>query len=85
VTVRDGNFNALLGNNVALPMTLFSTADAFIGVQVDSYDEMVQRQRFATVPYAAHADFAHRLLAPGAKGGTHSFLTPMGGWSRVRR
>jgi hypothetical protein len=68
VTVRDGNFNALLGNNVALSTALFNTADAFIGVQVDPYDEMVPRQRFAMTPYAAHADFAHRLLAPGGKG-----------------
>jgi hypothetical protein len=68
MTVRDGNFNALLGNNVALSTALFNTADAFIGVQVDPYDEMVPRQRFAMTPYAAHADFAHRLLAPGGKG-----------------
>ena len=68
VTVRDGNFNALLGNNVPLPTAVLNTADAFIGVQVDPYDELVPRQRFAMVPYAAHADFAHRLLAPGGQG-----------------
>lgn len=78
VTVRDGNFNALLGNNAPLPMALFKTADAFIGVQVDPYDEMVPRQRFATVPYAAHADFAHRLLAPGGQGQDALFFSPSG-------
>ena len=78
VTVRDGNFNALLGNNIPLPMALFKTADAFIGVQVDPYDEMVPRQRFATVPYAAHADFAHRLLAPGGQGQDALFFSPSG-------
>lgn len=78
VTVRDGNFNALLGNNVALPTALFNTADAFIGVQVDPYDEMVPRQRFAMVPYAAHADFAHRLLAPGGKGQDALFFDASG-------
>ena len=62
VTVRDGVFNALLGNNVPIPAMIFSSPDVFIGVQVDPYDEMVPRQRFASVPYAAHADFANARL-----------------------
>lgn len=79
VTVRDGNFNALLGDNTSLPTAHFNTADSFIGVQVDPYDEMVPRQRFAIVPYAAHADFAHRLLAPGGQGQDALFFDASGG------
>lgn len=67
VTVRDGQFNALLGNNVPIPASLFASADVFIGVQVDPFDEMVPRQRFASVPYAAHADYANGLQMPGGQ------------------
>jgi hypothetical protein len=55
VTVRDGRFTVLLGNNNPLPTTLFSSRDRFIGVTVEPYDEMVPRQRFASVPYAMNA------------------------------
>lgn len=68
VTVRAGAFNALLGDDTPLAAALFSTPDVFIGVQVDPYDEMTPRQRFAAVPFAAHADFANGLLAPGGQG-----------------
>lgn len=64
VTVRDGQFSVLLGNNVPLPPTLFFGPDAFIGVTVDSFDEMTPRQRFASVPYAAYADHASSLTRP---------------------
>ena len=55
VTTREGYFNVLLGNNESLTNTLFTNPDRFIGVTVDPYDEMVPRQRFASVPYAMHS------------------------------
>ena len=73
VTVRGGHFSVLLGNTTPLPETLFDEPDRFIGVTVDPYEEMVPRQRFASVPYAVqashaseadHANAADRLLDP---------------------
>lgn len=63
VTVRDGHFNVLLGYSVPLSATLFSSPDRYIGVTVDPHDEMHPRQRFATVPYAFHANRAFGLSA----------------------
>lgn len=68
VTVRDGRFNVLLGNldptGNPLPVSLFSNPDRFIGVTVAPYDEMVPRQRLATVPYAFMAGHSVALSAP---------------------
>ena len=55
VTVREGYFNLLLGNNEPLTNSLFIHPDRFIGLTVHPYDEMVPRQRFASVPYAMHS------------------------------
>lgn len=58
ITVRDGYFTVLLGNTTPLATTVFSGTDTFIGVTLEGYDEMVPRQRFSTVPYAAVASEA---------------------------
>ena len=55
VTVRSGHFSVLLGNTEPISPTLFSDPDRFIGVTVDPYDEMVPKQRFASVPYAMYS------------------------------
>lgn len=76
VTVRSGSFSVLLGNITPVPATLFDTPDRFVGVTVDPYDEMVPRQRFASVPYAFEANqtqdsdlldgaHANELVPPG--------------------
>jgi len=59
VTVRSGHFSVLLGNMNPIPPAYFTDSDRFIGVMVAPYDEMVPRQRFASVPYAMYADYAH--------------------------
>jgi len=64
VTVRDGQFSVLLGNNKPVPPELFTGPDMFIGVTVAPLDEMVPRQRFASAPYAMYADHAAALTAP---------------------
>ncbi|MCX6049053.1 MAG: hypothetical protein NT075_28460 [Chloroflexi bacterium] len=69
VTVRDGQFSVLLGNNKPIPPELFTGPDLFIGVTVAPLDEMVPRQRFASAPYAMVADHATALTAPN--GSTH--------------
>lgn len=62
VTVRDGRFSVLLGNvyplTNSIPADLFNDPDRFIGVTVHPYDEMVPRQRFASMPYTFHANHA---------------------------
>ncbi|MCP4541743.1 MAG: hypothetical protein GY832_31815 [Chloroflexi bacterium] len=67
VTVRAGHFGVLLGNNEPISETLFNDPDRFIGVQVSGYDEMVPRQRFASVPYAMYAMYAtYAITVPDA-------------------
>lgn len=68
VTVRDGQFSVLLGNNTPVPPALFTGPDLFIGVTVAPFDEMVPRQRFASAPYAMYADHAAALTAPNGSG-----------------
>jgi hypothetical protein len=65
VTVRDGYFSVLLGDDPLnpFPTDMFTSPDRYIGVTVDPYTEMVPRQRFASVPYAFHADRANGLSA----------------------
>lgn len=71
VTVRDGQFSVLLGNNKPVPPELFTGPDLFIGVTVAPLDEMVPRQRFASAPYAMFADHAAALTAPNGSS-THA-------------
>ena len=76
VTVREGYFNLLLGNNEPLTNTLFIHPDRFIGLTVHPSDEMVPRQRFASVPYAMHSYHAtkadHALEADHAIEAKHA-------------
>jgi hypothetical protein len=68
VTVRNGYFSVLLGNNNppdnSLPQDLFNSPERFIGVTVAPYAEMIPRQRFAAVPYAFQALQAQSLRPP---------------------
>ncbi|MBV7336379.1 hypothetical protein KFU94_50745 [Chloroflexi bacterium TSY] len=63
VTVRDGQFNVLLGDLEPISADIFQNANRFIGITVDDLDEMVPRQRFAAVPYAIAAAGATYLSA----------------------
>jgi hypothetical protein len=77
VTVREGHFSVLLGDRTPIPPTLFQSSARFIGVTVDPYDEMVPRQRFATVPYAFNSAMlngrhAHEFADAGHKHNTLS-------------
>jgi hypothetical protein len=82
VTVRDGHFSVLLGNTTPIPPAMFRSADRFIGVTVDPHDEMVPRQRFASVPYSLASEYAHDAAtvngqpaaAFAASGHTHDSL-----------
>ena len=69
VTVRNGQFSVLLGNNTPVPPSLFTNPDLFIGVTVAPFDEMTPRQRLASAPYAMYADHAAALTAPNGTGG----------------
>lgn len=71
VTVREGQFSVLLGNNKPVSPELFTGPDLFIGVTVAPLDEMVPRQRFASAPYAMYADHAAALTAPNGSS-THA-------------
>ena len=78
VPVRGGQFSVLLGNNAPLPSNLFYTPDRFIGVTVAPYDEMLPRQRFASVPYAVYADHASSLTRPDGMTNQEVYVTPGG-------
>jgi microcystin-dependent protein len=74
VVVRDGLFNVVLGDITAISPTLFDSPNRFVGVQVGDDDELVPRQRFASVPYALRADVPAGTIV--AFGGS----TPPAGW-----
>lgn len=76
VTVRDGRFSVLLGNTNPLPADLFHSPNRFLGVQVEGYDEIQPRQRFASVPYSTVADQAYGLSA--ANGGPRNVISVNG-------
>jgi hypothetical protein len=69
VTVREGRFNVLLGYSDPLSAALFSQPDRYIGVTVAPYAEMSPRQRFASAPYAFHADHTARAYGLSASDG----------------
>ncbi|MEZ4677800.1 MAG: hypothetical protein R2932_26645 [Caldilineaceae bacterium] len=53
VSVRDGIFNVVLGNVVAIAPTVFASGPRFIGITVSpDPNEMVPRQRLHPVPWA---------------------------------
>lgn len=55
VIVRSGLFNVSLGDISPIAPTLFTSPDRFIGVTVHPFEELLPRQRFASVPYAFSA------------------------------
>ncbi|MCO6449627.1 MAG: hypothetical protein J5I90_02450 [Caldilineales bacterium] len=58
VTVRDGIFNVVLGDAVAIQPTVFASGPRYLGVTVGSDPEMIPRQRLHPVPWALLADKA---------------------------
>jgi len=54
IQVRNGYFSVLLGDQVGkpLPANVFSSANRYIGIQVAPHEEMIPRQRLASVAYA---------------------------------
>ncbi len=59
----DGIFNIYLGQNTAIPATLFTeNASLWLGVTVETTPELEPRQRIATVAYAANAETLQGLL-----------------------
>jgi microcystin-dependent protein len=74
VVVRDGLFNVVLGDITAISPTLFDSPNRFVGVQVGDDDELVPRQRFASVPYAIRADVPPGTIMAFAGS------TPPAGW-----
>jgi hypothetical protein len=55
VTVRDGLFNIVLGDNPALPASVFANAPLYIGMTMNSGAELIPRQRLHAVPWAFQA------------------------------
>lgn len=78
VTVRDGYFNVLLGDKTPLPPAFFAGPDLFIGITVDTFEEMTPRQRFASAPYAMYADHASSLTARDGKPGSAVYVDAAG-------
>ncbi len=55
VTVRDGLFNIVLGDNPVLPSSVFANAPLYIGISLDGGAELIPRQRLHAVPWAFQA------------------------------
>ena len=52
VTVRDGLFNIVLGDDPALPADAFSDTPRYIGISLDGDPELIPRQRLHAAPWA---------------------------------
>jgi hypothetical protein len=62
VQINDGLFNYELGHNVPLPEDLFVGAgDRYLGITVDTDDEITPRTQFIAEPYAIRARTADSL------------------------
>lgn len=55
VTVRDGLFNIVLGDNPAMPSSVFTNAPLYIGISLNGGTELIPRQRLHAVPWAFQA------------------------------
>ena len=55
VTVRDGLFNIVLGDNPPLLGSVFANAPLYIGISIDGGAELIPRQRLHAVPWAFQA------------------------------
>jgi hypothetical protein len=55
VTVRDGLFNIVLGDDPLMPATVFTSSPLYIGISLDSDPELIPRQRLHAVPWAFQA------------------------------
>lgn len=52
VTVSDGLFTVMLGTHTPIPQTVFDTSTLWLGIKVESDDEMLPRIQIGSVPYA---------------------------------
>jgi hypothetical protein len=55
VTVQDGLFNIVLGENPVFPSGLFAKSPLYLGVSLNRLPEMFPRQRLHAVPWAMQA------------------------------
>ncbi len=68
VAVNDGLFSVLLGSQTALTAEVFDGDPRWMGVQVESDDEMTPRQRIVSVAYAIQAEHAVSVPWSGLTG-----------------
>ncbi len=73
VLIEGGFFTAYLGDASALDLAIFrDNGSLYLGVSIDGGSEMSPRIQFATVPYAAYAEYAGSVLTGGAAAGTYA-------------
>lgn len=58
VIVSGGVFNAMLGTLTAIPDSVFDTPEVFLGIKVESDEEMTPRQPIGSVGYAFRSNCA---------------------------
>jgi hypothetical protein len=69
VYVESGLFNVVMGATVTLPPGLFAGQVRWLGVTVESDEEMAPRMRMTSVPWALRAAVADSALNAGGSGG----------------
>ena len=74
LVVEDGEFEVVLGESTTLPADLGNHPELFLGVQVDSDDEMLPRLEMTAVPYAfgAHTAVTAESAESAANVGSHT-------------
>ncbi|NOZ61072.1 MAG: hypothetical protein GXO74_05280 [Calditrichaeota bacterium] len=61
VTIVSGHFSVLLGSITPLPLSAFNGSNRYLGIKVNSDDEMVPRKRIVSVAYSFEANNADKL------------------------
>ena len=74
VAVELGLFNVILGTTVTLPQDLFAGQVRWLGITVESDDEMEPRMRMTSVPWALRAAVADSALNGGGGGADNDWI-----------
>ena len=80
VTVRDGLFNLVLGDDPSLPSSVFANAPLYIGISLNGEAELIPRQRLHAVPWAFQAStLINNAVAQTVQGLTSNGIVTVNG------
>jgi len=69
VAIDDGLFNVILGHTTPIPAVLFNYENRWMGITVDTDEEMAPRMRITSVPWSLRAAIADSAVTSGSGAG----------------